>query len=415
MKRVVARDQQVVGTFDDATLVALLNAGTLKLTDQHWDAATSTWRPLTDFVGHAKRRRNFAASIGRIVVMLLVAGCGSAATWWVMRDLDSANVAIRATLGIAPVTSETQIENHAAPEPPAKTAPSRDRTPLANEPASEPSPATSIPNAPTKKRASEVLTLLNVEVFDEEMAVTVENHGAEPVDGFDLKLKFFELPAEQRVFDQNAKEVAKTEISQQNLAARIKSLDQAVKMLGLHLKLAGTDVITWTPSHIKALPKAGQWAAFEDAALAEAGDSLTKTAHAFAEGASSLNATIRHEALTGHLLDLARKLEDIRPLIQSVLDKKQGERRKLAVELEVTGSKLAVLHRAQEEIEPKLAALMNAARSKIARAEITHVEASVEAGNVQRITIRRSRNDKEGLVVELARADEKSVAMMPAK
>ena len=110
MKRVVARDQQVVGTYDDAKLVALLNAGTLKLTDQHWDAATSAWRPLTDFVGHATRRRSFAAAIGRIAVLLLVAACGSAATWWVMRDLEAASAAIHATLGIVPEKMKTRIE-----------------------------------------------------------------------------------------------------------------------------------------------------------------------------------------------------------------------------------------------------------------------------------------------------------------
>ena len=280
------------------------------------------------------------------------------------------------------------------------------------EKSAKPEPAPGADAASSKRHPSEVLTLLNVEVFDEELAVTVENHGREPVDGFDLKLKFFDLPAGQRVFDQNAKEISEAEAGRQSLAREIEPLDKAIAALGLHLKLASSDVITWTPSHIKALPGAEQWAAFGDAALAEAGASLKDTARAFADGASSLNATVRHEALTGHLLALARKLEDIRPLIQSVIDKKQGERRRLAAEQDITGRRLAVLRRAQEELQPELAPQMEAARSKARRVEITHVDAVIEPESVRRVAISRAKSEREGVAVELARPDDKSVAIM---
>ena len=50
-------------------------------------------------------------------------------------------------------------------------------------------------------KPSAALALLNVEVFDEEVAVTVQNNGPAAVTGFDLKLKYFVLPGDQLVFD----------------------------------------------------------------------------------------------------------------------------------------------------------------------------------------------------------------------
>lgn len=399
MKRVVAREQQVVGTYDDATLVALLNAGTLKLTDQHWDATTSTWRPLTDFIGQAARQRDYSASLARMSVLMLTAACGATATWWVMRDLDTASAAISATLGMTPArsTPKTTVPS---------VLPVTETDPALSQPASP-----SAENASQKKHPSEVLALLNVEVFDGEVAVTVQNNGSEPVDGFDLKLAYFDLPGDRLIVDSNAKTIAAIESSTEDRKARLKSLEEEIKALGLHLKLVSTDVITWTPSHIKALPDAELWAAFGNKPLAEAGAAAKAVATAFAEGASSINPKTRQQALTGHLLVLARKLDDLRPMIQACIDERAALVTKLNVEHREAAEKLADLQRRQQELQSGLASKMDAARRNPARIEITHVDRVIEHDLVQRITVKRQPGERQSVWVELARPDDKAVAV----
>lgn len=398
MKRVVAREQQVVGTYDEATLVALLNAGTLKLTDQHWDAATSTWRPLTDFIGQAARRRDYSASLARMSVLMLTAACGATATWWVMRDLDKASTAISATLGRTPAQPEAKA-------PMGKSAPAEQTT--SAEPASSSSTAPVVP----KKHPSEVLALLNVEVFDEEIAVTVQNNGSEPVGGFDLKLAYFELPADRVIFDENAKTIDGIEAATEERNVRLKAIEAEIAALGLHLKLATTDVITWTPSHIKALPDAAMWAAFGNKPLADAGAAAKAVAVAFAEGASSINPQTRNQALTGHLLVLARKLDDLRDLIQAAIDERLKLGVKLKGEQKEASDKLAALQKQQQELQSNLASKMEAARRKPSKIEIAHVNQVIEHDLVQRITVKRQHGERQGVWVELARADDKAVAV----
>ena len=86
MKRVVAKANQIVGNYDDETLRTLLNGGTLKLADQYWDAGTSTWRPLTDFIGHTAPPRRIASALLRFTMLLAVAGYGAFIMWWSLRS-----------------------------------------------------------------------------------------------------------------------------------------------------------------------------------------------------------------------------------------------------------------------------------------------------------------------------------------
>jgi len=396
MKRVVARESKIVGTYDDETLLALLNGGTLKLTDQYWNAAQSIWRPLTDFIGYSAPVRRLAPALLRICALLVAAGCGSLATWFYLNRSEE---------------SLTQ----APPEPAPEIAP----PPAPSTPPPSPAPQITIPpaeklveKAPKESKTvpSPAIELLNVEVFDEEVAVTVQNIGPAAANGFDLKLKYFVLPGNQLVFDSNQRAIAQIEDAKEKRVKQVAVLDETVGALERNLKLISTDVFEWTPSHIKALPTAAQWKSFGDAELGEAGEALEATAAAFATGASSALPSARTTALSEHLLDLARRTEDLKPLLARAIERTMRTRGHLLAEQEIEAGRLKGLLREQNDLHPLLAESMTQASRYTIRIEIVHVDGVIEPELVRRITVKREKNERHGVVVELVRPDTKTVA-----
>lgn len=378
-------------------IVALLNAGTLKLADQHWDAATSAWRPLTDFVGGKKHGRRFGPAIARIAAMLAVAGLGSLVTWFavnrqprqvVMPAMSHAAGIIQAAPAAAPVRAATDTR-----------------------------PAASLRATPPpleKPRTTSNLAILNVENFEEQLAVTVQNNGREAVHGFDLKLCYFVLPGDQLVFESNARTLAEKEGAILRDSEKIKELDARLESLKKCLKITGSDVVMWLPSHIKALPKADEWQALGDAALAEAGRALTRKASAFANGAASDDSVIRENALTRLLPDLGEQAAEVKPLLEQAAEQAGADRSRLATEISLADEAVANLKRQQADLRSRLPALMSEAGRKTIRTEIVHVEEIIEAELVKRITVKRERNERHGVTVEPALPDEKAVALSTA-
>lgn len=396
MKRVVARDQQIIGTYDDAMIVALLNAGTLKLADQHWDAATSAWRPLTDFVGEKKHARRFGPAVARIAAMLAVAGLGSLVTWFAVKR--------QPRLVVMPAISHAAGNIQAAPGAPVRAV--TDTSPAATLRATPP---------PLEKlRTTSNLAILNVENFEEQLAVTVQNNGKEAVHGFDLKLRYFVLPGDQLVFESNARTLAEKEGAILRDSEKIKELDARLESLKKCLKIVGSEVIMWLPSHIKALPKADEWQALGDAALVEAGRALTRKASAFANGAASDDSVIRENALTRLLPDLGEQASEVKPMLEHSMVQTSADRSRLVTEISLAEEEIASLKRQQEHLQSRLPALMTEAGRKSIRTEIVHVEEVIEPELVKRITVRREKNERHGVIVELARPDEKAVALSTA-
>ena len=288
------------------------------------------------------------------------------------------------------------------PEPPQPHV-AEHATPPAEEAAKPPSPPTA--PEPAQKAPTPALALLNVEVFDEDVAVTVQNKGRMTVNGFDLNLKYFVLPGDQLVFESNEKAIAQFETARLERVQKAKTLDAGIGALGRNLKLVSTDVFIWTPSHIKALPDAEQWRAFGDSELTEAGLALSSTAATFAAGASSNDTAAREQALTIHLLDLARRTEDMKPLLKNAIQRTTAARTGLAAEQSSADEHLERLNKQQRELQPRLAGLMEEARKQPVRVETLHVDAVIEPELVQRIKVKRQKNDHQGVVVELARQD----------
>ena len=396
MKRVVARESQIVGTYDDETLLALLNGGTLRLADQYWDGGTSTWRPLTDFIGQRRSARRLIPALLRFAMLTAVAGCGSLVTWLALTQ------ATPPAAQVQPAPPVPTLVSSVAPEITVIAAPEDAEIPPEERATPQPAPA---------KAPAPAVTLLSVEVFDEDVAVTVQNNGPDAVNGFDVRLKYFVLPGDQLIYDSNEKAIAGHEAAKLAAAARTKEQDAAIDALGHHLKIIGTDVITWTPVHIEALPSAEQWMAFGDADLGRAGSALSSLAAAFARGASSDDPVLRESALTRLLPDLGQSAGELKPLIEKQLQQIKASRNRLATERSMADEELASLRGGQEKLKPRLAKLMPEARKKTIRTEIVHVDAVIEPDLVQRITVKRQKNQRHGVVVELVRPDEKAVAL----
>lgn len=402
MKHVIARDSHIIGTYDDDTLRALLNAGTLKLTDHYWDDATSTWGTLTDFIGPGARARRFRPALARIAILMLAAGCGSVATWLTITRPDMTTIFnVPANPG-GPSTAPPQITDQtpAAPVP----------TPVEHRAPATPTPPAP-PVSPSQKTPTSALALLNVEVFDDEVAVTVQNNGEESVDGFDVRLNYFALPPETLRDKADEAEIAALESKSAERAARIKQASALATALEYHFKVVTTDVITWTPSHVKALPSEDEWKNFGDDKLAAVGAKLTRTARAFAAGASGTDPVARNRALTEVLLDLARCTEDARPLIEKALASQGAERDRLYAEQKRADTAISTLKQKRADSAPLVGNATGLAQSKPLRTEVVHISGSIEPGLVQRIAVRRQPGKGEGVVAELVRPDEKTVAL----
>lgn len=391
MKRVVARESQIVGTYDDETLRALLNGGTLKMADQYWDAATSNWRPLTDFIGHSAPARRYGPALTRMMVLLAVAGCGSLVTW----------LAMQGGFKEPPSIVSSQANLVAPPYARVPTTSVQPQTTTIKKAAPNPAPA---------PKQAPAISLLSVEVFDDEVAVTVQNNSTDAVRGFDLKLKYFVLPGDQLVFDSNEKSLAEQEAARLAIVAKARDLDAIVGVLRRNEKLVSTDVIMWTPTHIKALPTGDQWKALGDEALGSTGAELSRTAAEFASGASGNDPAAREKALTGLLPELAQLTEKMKPLLAQAIQRTSAARNRLATELGLAEDGLAKLKKQQAELEPRLGELITEARKKTIRSEIVHVDAVIDPDLVQRITAKRQKNERHGVVVELASPSDKAVA-----
>ncbi len=390
MKRVVARESQIVGTYDDEMIVALMNAGTLKMADLYWEADSSTWRPLTDFVGKGAPTRR-GNGFPRAVTLLAAAGCGALFTWWTMTSVPQ-NPTVAPVVGAIPANSAMNPTAGAA------------GTPEVSRESAAQNPVAEAPRAEAK------LALLNVEAFDDEVAVTVQNNGAAAVNGFDLRLSYFVLPGVQRVFDGNEKAIAQHEVGTQERAERAKILDEMLGALKESQQLLDTEVVTWTPSHIRALPTAGQWMSFGHPALSSAGAALTRIAAEFAEGASSADPVARKQALTERLPNLSRQIEETKPFVMQAIGRKSAARDRLTEEQKDADETLAKLKKQQADLQPRLPALMADARKTPIRSEVRHLDAIVEPGLVQRLTIPREKDERHGVAVELVPAKNRNVA-----
>ncbi|MBX7211340.1 MAG: hypothetical protein K1X78_23735 [Verrucomicrobiaceae bacterium] len=413
MKRVVIRDSHIVGTYDDATLLALLNAGTLRLGDHYWDEKTATWRPLTDFIGARAPARRLGAIMARAAALLLAAACGSAATWWRLRGTGEVPVTGGASVGVQAATG-TDADGAPRTESPAAIAGIENKTlPVAKTTVAIPTQATP-PSNDKPKPAQSGLAILNVEVFEGEAAVTVQNNGTETVDGFDLRLKYFALPAEKLEFDRNEAAISAHDAGTAERADKTKVLDAIVAALNRNLNIVRADVITWTPDHIKALPTAEQWKAFGDMKLGEAGAALAATAASFSSGASSTVPAVREKALTQVLPELGRRSMEIRPLLEAAIAQAGTTKGKVLAEQNAAEARLAGLKQAQRAVEPRLEALLAEARKTTLRSEVVHVDAPLEAGLVQRVLVKHAKQAGEGVLVDLRDAGGRSVALSPA-
>ncbi len=176
MKIVVARDNVIVGTYDDGTLRALLSGGTLKLADQYWHPVRAEWRPVMDFLDRehspaASIAAGRVASFGRVMALVVAVSCGAALMWWWQFELEQKRS--------KRISAALQIETKPQASPP---------------PDSRPAPAPAKP--PVKSGTVEIVS---VESYEDEVAVTLHNTGEVPVDGIGARLTYHEMADEKKI------------------------------------------------------------------------------------------------------------------------------------------------------------------------------------------------------------------------
>ena len=101
----------------------------------------------------------------------------------------------------------------------------------------------------------------------------------------------------------------------------------------------------------------------------------------------------------------------MRPLLELETRRTTTERNSLTAEQVVADGALARLKRQQDELRPRLARSTAEALVKPVRVEIAHVDVEVGPELVRRVTVKRQKNERHGVVVELARADETTMAL----
>ena len=388
MKRVVARDSQVVGAYDDQTLHALLSGGTLKLTDVYWDAGRGEWRPLLDFIEGEGGGGGSGAGLWRQVALLvLAAAAGSVVTWFAMRTTPAATQPLTVAPG-APASSTPATSPETTPKPAAP----------GQAAAAAPTPSPSPAGAP---KPEQDLEILSIESFDDEVAVTLQNHSANPVDGLALELKYFELPRDQIMLKENEAAVARHEEAIATALGHSKEINAVITALKRNLQIASADVITWTPAHIAALPTAEQWRAFGDAELEKAGLALNEAAATFAKGADSTDPEVRKQALTEHLLSLARKADDLKPVIERLITNAETTRGKFTDEISNRTVSVVKLEKEQPGLRARAAPLMDTARNTVVHQETAKVDAVIPPGQVKRVIVSRRNDPRVGVTIAL--------------
>lgn len=391
-QRVVARDSQILGTYDEDTLLALLNGGTLKLTDQYWDAKRSEWRPLMDYVGKSRFESRWnlfripaRIRIGRLASMVVSAALGALITWAVLQPPRALTTWWRTTREAGPATEPS-------PAPPAPQAPPATPAESTPPPEAAPKPPPSSPSTPD---------LVNVEDLGDEVALTVLNRSDTRTRDIEVRLIYHELPADDLRLDKIEQAIAAAQARLKSGNEKARSIAAVSESLDRILRLVSTDVVTWTPAHLKAIPTAEQWKAFGDAELEKAGTQLADAAAIFSSHVASNDPSIRKQALTENLLALARTADDLKRVIERLLADAAASRKKQEADVRSANAELDALKARQSELRPIQDSTWAKARKKAVRAEVVRINETIEPGLVKRVTVKRDPDPRLGVIAEL--------------
>lgn len=375
-KHVVIREQQVLGAYDRETLLALLNGGTLKLTDSYWDAERSEWRRVVDFLGEEKARRFRWRLAGGIAVAAALAAGVLAVVLQRQRDAGGA---------APPAAASPAVTAPAAPASP---------EPALNPPV--PPPAAPPPSA----------VILHVEDYEREVAVTIQNNSAEPLGKVKLLLEYYWLPGAQLRLNQ---------IEAQSLAAEREAEDarkqaatvrrERIVPLRSLLDLLGQDAAAWSPAQHQSLPRADGWAALGDEPLAKAGRALSGASKAFVTRIESSDPEARRQALSVHLPALIELAGNIKPLAAERLTGAENEEKRLLAAVLNAGKRIQDIEAERAGLQASLDAALIEARKVAAQKETIETEAGIAPGLVKRLLVPRAKHERMGVTARIAGGD----------
>ncbi len=367
-KHVVIREQQVLGAYDRETLLALLNGGTLKLSDSYWDAERSEWRTVVDFLGEEKARR-----FRWRLVCLLAAGAAIIASlaWAVLRWKTDAS-------GDAPP---------AAPPPPSLPAP---------QPASAPPAKPAEPPPPSA-------VILHVEDLDHEVAVTIQNNSTASLGKVKLLLEYFWLPGAQLRLNQIAAQSLAEETTGDHARKQAAAVrGERIIPLRHLLDLLSKDAAGWTPGHHQSLPRMDGWALFGGEGLIQAGRSLTTASELFVTHIESPDSAVRRQALSADLPLLIKLAGEARLLVEKRLAQLEKEESRHLLAATEAGRRLHDIELERTRLRPALEAALSDARKAPAQKETVEADAGIGPGLVKRILVPREKHSRLGIHARIA-------------
>ena len=376
-----------MGTYDDEMIVALMNGGTLKLTDQFWDNDRQAWRPLHEFIIGKEEK-----AVTR--PWLVVAGTAIIAGGLVFLVMREHQAALGQPSLPPPAPAEAQL-----PAPPAADAELLQMRARVAELEKQLSKSRS---AKDENPEHAKLRIVNIEDFRDEVAVTIMNESGFLVTKAPVELSYHALPPpEQRLEKIDEKIVAARERAtrHENLARAAARLFGDLKAVHDSLSLPPDK---WNDAFLKAVPDKAGWAKLGDPNLAAEGVKLNRDASLFLRYINSSIEPDRRHATDNLFGPLQNQIATVLGLIGA---------RALAVESEhatcIELAKQAVdelkgLQTMRLTLEPMQASLVAEARKRVLRTDKAELAGPFFPGEVKRCVIKRAINSDWGVTAAIA-------------
>jgi hypothetical protein len=384
LKHVIARDDRLMGTYDDETVVALLSGGTLKLTDKFWDASLQSWRPLHEFIVGVGRKKS-AALFPMLLITAMLFGAGG---FFASKHFAKTAVAATANAAPAPANSEDVKTIAALKERVAEmqSALSRQRETEASA------------------DAGKTVKILNVEDLKTELAITVQNESANLITTVPVSLTYHALPPlEQRLekVDEKIADTRRLLTDNDDLAVTAAKLFGELKSTHDALSLPAEK---WNDAFLSKIPGKDGWVKFGDPKLTDAGAALKEVADHFSTKINSAIEAERKEAIEQIFGDLQNKMTVVLGLIGARALAAESEHTTFVQRAKQADTDLKKLEATRRELEPKQEQLLAEARKTITRTETVTLTGQFLPGEVKRVVISRAVNSDWGVSATLAQA-----------
>lgn len=387
LKHVIAREDRLMGTYEDEMIVALMNGGTLKLTDQFWDNDRQAWRPLHEFI-IGKEKKPVTRPWLLVLGAAIIAG---GLVFIVMREQMSA-----LALAAAPPSAPPEAPAPAAADSGVEIAQLRARVAELQQ-----ALAKSVP-APAKQPEQAKLRIVNVEDLQDEVAVTVMNESSFLVTKVPVALAYHALPPpEQRLdkIDERMLEARQRVTDNDDLARAAARLFGDLKTVHDSLSLPPD---RWNDAFLKAIPAKAGWVKLGDPKLTDEGVKLNRDALVFLKYINSSDEPGRQHATDNLFGPLQNQMATVLGLIGAKALAVESDHATYLELAKQAADELKKLEAKRQTLEPMQESLIAEARKRVLRTDEAELAGQFFPGEVKRCILKRAINSDWGVTVALA-------------